>query len=44
MKNLFTFFIKSLLVVVPIAAFSFSAFAEGGLEGIEVGVQSTAKT
>jgi nitrite reductase (NO-forming) len=43
MKNLFTYFIKLFLVVVPIAAFSSSVFAEGGLEGFEVGVQSNIK-
>jgi nitrite reductase (NO-forming) len=43
MKNLFTYFIKSLLVVVPIVGFSSPVFAEGGLEGFEVGVQSSVK-
>lgn len=43
MKNLFTYFIKSLLVVVPIMGFSSPVFAEGGLEGFEVGVQSNIK-
>ena len=43
MKNSFTYFIKSLLIVVPIVAFSTSTFAEGGLEGFEVGVQSSVK-
>ncbi len=43
MKNLFTYFIKALFIVVPIAALSSSAFAKGGLEGFEVGVQSSVK-
>ncbi len=40
MKNSLEYFIKLLLVVVAIAGFSSPAFAEGGLEGFEVGVQS----
>jgi len=40
MKNVLAYFIKLLLIVVPIVTFSSSVFAEGGLEGFEVGVQS----
>jgi nitrite reductase (NO-forming) len=40
MKNSLGYFIKLLLVVVAIAGFSSPVFAEGGLEGFEVGVQS----
>ena len=43
MKNLLTYSLKLLLVVVPIIASSTSTFAEGGLEGFEVGVQSNIK-
>lgn len=43
MKNLLTYIIKLLLIVVPFAAFSSSVLAKGGLEGFEVGVQSSVK-
>lgn len=43
MKNSLTYFIKLLLVILPIAAFSSFVFAKGGLEGFEVGVQSSVK-
>lgn len=43
MRNSLTYFVKLLIVVVPIAAFSSSVLAEGGLEGFEVGVQSSVK-
>ena len=43
MKNLFTYITKLLLIVVPFAAFSSSVLAKGGLEGFEVGVQSSVK-
>lgn len=43
MKNLLTYFIKLLLVILPFAAFSSSVLAKGGLEGFEVGVQSSVK-
>ena len=40
MKNLFTYPIKSLFIVASIVTFPISVFAEGGLEGMEVGVQA----
>lgn len=43
MKVLFKYSIKSLLVVVSLALFSFPVFAKGGLEGFEVGMQSNIK-
>tara|TARA_B100000959_G_scaffold276338_1_gene330968 strand:- start:10279 stop:11403 length:1125 start_codon:yes stop_codon:yes gene_type:complete len=43
MKNLSAYFIKSLLIIVSTLTFSFPVFAEGGLEGFEVGVQSNIK-
>ncbi len=43
MKKLITNSVKALLVVTSIAIFSIPAFAEGGLEGVEIGVKSNTK-
>lgn len=43
MNDLLKKYIKLLLVAVPIATFSNLVFAEGGLEGFEIGVKSSTK-